>query len=227
MDQRCHPGTRVAILKDLCEWLLDDHERSAPSIYWITGVAGSGKSTISRSLLDMARRMGIALSYFFFSRDHDDRKSCQKLMATVARDLVSYEDPKVIQCLYDVVEKKLDSGPFLDQVHHLLQQPLESASHRVLLIWDALDECMHTDERRLLCKLIMQLPQFPARLSILITCRPESDFESVRLRLSKCRQIRHRNLTFRPGGDDSSTLRDIAHLHCTSLRRDQNCTRDG
>ena len=169
MDQRCHPGTRVAILEDLCQWLLDDYERSAPSIYWITGVAGSGKSTISRSLLDMAQRMRIAHSSFFFSRDHDDRKTCQKLMATIARDLVSYEDPKVIQCVHDAVEKKQDSGPFLDQVHHLLRQPLESASHRVLLIWDALDECMDTDERRLLCELITQLPQFPARLSVLIT----------------------------------------------------------
>ena len=130
-------------------------------------------------------------------------------MATVARDLVSSEDPKVIQCVHDAVEKKLDSRPFLDQVHHLLRQPLESASRRVLLIWDALDECMDTDERRLLCKVITQLPQFPARLSILITCRPESDFESARLRLFECRQIRYRDLTFRPGGDDSSTLRDI------------------
>ena len=152
--------------------------------------------------------MGIAHSYFFFSRDHDDRKTCQKLMATVARDLVSYEDLKVVQCVYDAVEKKLDSGPFLDQVHHLLRQPLETASHRVLLIWDALDECMDTDERDLLCDLITQLPQFPSRLSILITSRPESDFESVRLHLFECQQIRHYELTFRPGGD-SSTLRDI------------------
>ena len=208
MDQRCHPGTRVAILEDLCHWLLDDYERSAPSIYWITGVAGCGKSTISRSLLDMARRMGVAHSCFFFSRDHDDRKTCRKLMATVARDLVSYGDPQVIQCVYDAVEKKVDSGPFLDQVHHLLRQPLESGSDRVLLIWDALDECMDTDERGLLCDLITQLPQFPTRLSILITSRPESDFESVRLHLSERGQIRHRDLTFRPGSD-SSTLRDI------------------
>ena len=207
-DQRCHPGTRVAILDDLRHWLLDDNERSAPSIYWITGVAGCGKSTISRSLLDMARSMGIAHSCFFFSRDHDDRKTCQKLLATVARDLVSHEDPKVIECVYDAVEKKLDSGPFLDQVHHLLRQPLESASHRVVVIWDALDECLDANERSLLCDLITQLPQFPTHLSILITSRPEIDFESVRHHLFQCGQFRHRELTFRPGSD-SSTLRDI------------------
>ena len=218
IDHRCHPGTRLAILEELRHWLLDDHERSAPSIYWITGVAGCGKSTISRSLLDMARRMRIAHSCFFFSRDHDDRKTCQKLMATVARDLVSYEDPMVIQRVYDAVEKKLDSGPFLDQVHHLLRQPLESAPHRVLLIWDALDECMDTDERNLLCDLITQLPQFPSRLSILITSRPESDFESVRLHLFECGQIHHHDLTFRLGSD-SSTLRDIDNY--TAHRFDQ------
>ena len=218
MDPRCHPGTRVAILEELRHWLLDDHERSTPSIYWITGVAGCGKSSISRSLLDLARRMEIAHSCFFFSRDHDDRKTCQKLMATVARDLVSYEDPKVIQCVYDAVEKRLDSGPFLEQVHHLFRQPLESASRRVLLIWDALDECMDTDERGLLCDLITQLPQFPTHLSILITSRPEIDFESVRIHLSECRQIRHHELTFRPGSD-SSTLRDIDTY--TSHRFDQ------
>ena len=209
MDQRCHPETRVAILEDLRHWLLDDSERFAPSIYWITGVTGCGKSTISRSLLDMARRMGIAHSCFFFSRDHDERKTCRKLVVTVARDLVSYKDPKVIQCVHDAVEKKLESAPFLEQVVHLLRQPLESASHhRVLLIWDALDECMDTNERSLLCDLITQLPQFPTRLSILMTSRPESPFESVRRRLFECRQFRHCDLTFRRDSD-STTLRDI------------------
>ena len=129
-------------------------------------------------------------------------------MATVGRDLVSHEDPNVIQCVYDAVQKKLDSGPFPEQVHHLLRQPLESASHRVLLIWDALDECTDNEDRNWLCDLITQLPQFPTSLSILITSRPEIDLESVRLRLFECKQIRHRDLTFRPGSD-SSTLRDI------------------
>ena len=129
-------------------------------------------------------------------------------MTTVARDLVSYEDPKVIQCVHDAVEKKLDLGPFMEQVYHLLRRPLESASHHAVLIWDALDECMDAAERVLLCDLITQLPQFPTRLSILITNRPEIDFESVRLHLSQCRQVRHRSLTFRPGSD-SSTLHDI------------------
>ena len=222
VDPRCQDGTRVAILEELRHWLLDDYERSAPSIYWITGVAGCGKSTISRSLLDMARRMGMAHSCFFFSRDHDDRKTCQKLLATVARDLVSYKDPKVIECVHDAVEKRLDSGPFMEQVYHLLRRPLESASHRVVLIWDALDECMDTAERVLLCDLITQLPQFPTLLSILITSRPEIDFESVQLQLSQSRQIRHRSLTFRPGSD-SSTLRDIDAY--TAHRFDQIRTR--
>jgi hypothetical protein len=152
----------------------------------------------------------IACSWFFFSRDHDDRKTCKKLMTTVARDLVSYEDTdtNAVQCVYDAVGKKLDSISFVDQVHHFLRQPLESASRPVLLVWDALDECVDNDDRRLLCNLITQLPQFPAHLSILITSRPETDFENARNHLSTLMPIHHRELTFRPSSD-SSTLHDI------------------
>ena len=215
-DPRCYSGTRKAILEDLRRCLLNYRDRTAPSIYWITGVPGCGKSTISRSLLDMAKKHTeeqpekIVCSWFFFSRDHDDRKSCKKLMATVARDLVSYDDTdaNAVQCVYDAVEKKLDSSSFVDQVHHFLRQPLESASRPVLLVWDALDECVDNSDRRLLCNLITQLPQFPPHLSILITSRPETDFENARNRLSTLMNIHHRNLTFRLSGD-SSTLHDI------------------
>ncbi|TEA20913.1 hypothetical protein C8034_v008002 [Colletotrichum sidae] len=45
-DPLCHPDTRVDILKEVQDWSKDPNERQ---IYWLSGLAGTGKSTIARS----------------------------------------------------------------------------------------------------------------------------------------------------------------------------------
>ncbi|PHH80298.1 hypothetical protein CDD80_2139 [Ophiocordyceps camponoti-rufipedis] len=59
----CDSGTRMDILQDINDWLVGD----APEhIYWLQGKAGTGKSTISRSVVrNMVYQNRIVASFFF------------------------------------------------------------------------------------------------------------------------------------------------------------------
>ena len=52
----CTPGTRVRILDDITTWAKDNSPES-PNVYWLFGLAGSGKSTIAYTI---ARRFEFA-----------------------------------------------------------------------------------------------------------------------------------------------------------------------
>ncbi|KAJ7683818.1 hypothetical protein B0H14DRAFT_2170432, partial [Mycena olivaceomarginata] len=50
----CAPGTRVEIQEDILKWL-SPQPGTKEHIFWITGIAGSGKSTLSATLVDNLR----------------------------------------------------------------------------------------------------------------------------------------------------------------------------
>ena len=46
----CTPNTRVAILEQIQNWVQDSSPNSAQVFFWLTGQAGSGKSTIAYTI---------------------------------------------------------------------------------------------------------------------------------------------------------------------------------
>jgi len=46
-DDGCHPNTRVDLLRSIQAWA---HQANGKSIFWLNGMAGTGKSTISRTI---------------------------------------------------------------------------------------------------------------------------------------------------------------------------------
>jgi hypothetical protein len=69
-DPRCHPETRVKLLRQITAWA-DDPQGEC--IFWLNGMAGTGKSTISRTvaqLFDERKELGAS---FFFKRGEGDR----------------------------------------------------------------------------------------------------------------------------------------------------------
>ncbi|KAJ6533607.1 hypothetical protein B0H19DRAFT_869608, partial [Mycena capillaripes] len=65
----CAPGTRLEIQTDILEWLssrLPTKER----IFWITGIAGCGKSTLSATVVENLRKNKTSVAaQFFISRN--------------------------------------------------------------------------------------------------------------------------------------------------------------
>ncbi|KPA36747.1 hypothetical protein FLAG1_10462 [Fusarium langsethiae] len=66
----CLPNTRVELLKDIDRWIDDPNSRT---MYWLNGMAGTGKSTISRTAAQARHDRGDLGASFFFKRGEIDR----------------------------------------------------------------------------------------------------------------------------------------------------------
>ena len=64
-DKGCLLGTRMAILEDISEWINSPNE-DVPHIYFLSGVAGSGKSAIAHTVVDKQSPLTLYLIKEFF-----------------------------------------------------------------------------------------------------------------------------------------------------------------
>jgi len=98
---RCLPGTRIAIIRTILEWVTHPYNQS---ILWLSGLAGSGKSTIAATVadcLDEFHRLG---SYIFFSRDVDDLRRPELVIRRWADGLAAF-DSGIAKCLYEALQR--------------------------------------------------------------------------------------------------------------------------
>jgi pantothenate kinase-related protein Tda10 len=84
-EVECLPGTRTKLLQEITEWAFSP---SSKGIFWLQGMAGTGKSTISRTVARSAKdhnghnHLGAS---FFFKRGEADRGNAKKFFPMLAR----------------------------------------------------------------------------------------------------------------------------------------------
>jgi hypothetical protein len=81
----CLPDTRTKLLADVARWMKDP---SAKPVYWLTGVAGTEKSTVAQSVAAMAKEHGCLGGSFFFSSTDE---SAQRRRAVTVIPTISYQ----------------------------------------------------------------------------------------------------------------------------------------
>src|SRR5258708_2653390 len=177
----CLEGTRVEILRTIMEWPKRPITDVSSPVYWVNGLAGIGKSTIARTVAEQAQDSGLPLATFFFTR-HTAALSNAKLFVTSIAFRLAEIFPDFMESICgalkaegDLHEKSLDT-----QFTALLFQPLRSLAltQPLLLVVDALDECVPKDAETILRNVISRCTQVPA-LRILITSRPENHITSL------------------------------------------------
>ncbi|KAJ6528162.1 hypothetical protein B0H19DRAFT_969271, partial [Mycena capillaripes] len=83
----CAPGTRVEIQADIKQWLLLGSS-TKERIFWITGIAGSGKSTLSATVVDNLGKQHIPVAaQFFISRNIPETTNPAKIIPSIAQQL--------------------------------------------------------------------------------------------------------------------------------------------
>ncbi|KAG4255304.1 hypothetical protein FPRO04_03837 [Fusarium proliferatum] len=171
-NSTCLANTRVALLKELSEWIEDD---TSKPILWLNGMAGTGKSTIARTLAKSRAETGDLGASFFFKRGEADRESLAKFVPSIARQLA-----RAVPGYAQIVRKTLDSDPDIvrqavaKQFSELIEAPLqELAKTPLAFVIDALDECEKEDEIKSLIRILSSATSIRKYLRVLITSRPD------------------------------------------------------
>lgn len=200
----CLPGTRVELLKEIQEWIEGDNHRR---IYWLSGMAGTGKSTIALTLAQKYKRAvdardrekAVCLgATFFFSRGSGDLSSASRFSATMAIQLAetSVELRELIENAI-VNNPRLDSLGILTQWEKLILEPLSMCSHSsinrimLLLVVDALDECDSAGDTNAIIRCLEQATRIKGiGCRVFVTSRPE---QSIRLGMDDSTSVPREN----------------------------------
>jgi len=180
---RCLETTRVELLSDIESWLQDS---GGTQFYWLQGIAGTGKSTIARTVASSLHDHQILGASFFFKRGHAQRGNADLFFATIAiqlAQLIPGMDAAVAQALENEVGgyRKGMHAQFRDLVSNPLKatslSPQASRLDLVIVV-DAMDECDsggdRQDETAQVLGYLSQLKDFPGlRLRLVVTSRLE------------------------------------------------------
>ncbi|KAJ7031711.1 hypothetical protein C8F04DRAFT_959944, partial [Mycena alexandri] len=136
----CADNTRVEIQADISQWLLPGSSNKE-HIWWITGIPGSGKSTLSATIVENLREKSTPVAaQFFISRNIPETVDPSKIIPTIAKQLAEYS-PVAAGIIHDVLKRGFP--PRKKQVEELLLAPIQELSrspNAVIIIIDALDE---------------------------------------------------------------------------------------
>ncbi|EEU47186.1 uncharacterized protein NECHADRAFT_36603, partial [Fusarium vanettenii 77-13-4] len=121
-DVACHPNTRVELLKTIYEW---NHDTESPRVFWLQGLAGTGKSTISHTVARDLRGDALGAS-FFFKRGDGERDNARHLFTTIAYQLAR-KLPSLCKHICDAIENdpRMVEGYLSVQFQGLILGPLK------------------------------------------------------------------------------------------------------
>ncbi|KAJ6436187.1 gag protein [Purpureocillium lavendulum] len=177
-NPRCLQDTRVELLQDISLWANDP---GSEAIFWLNGMAGTGKSTVSRTLAQSLASQNQLGASFFFKRGEADRGSMSKLFPTMAADLTRRQP-----AIAHHIKSAIDSDPTIlgktmrEQFDKLIWDPIlmisrgSQITEPIIIIVDALDECDREDDVRLMIRLFSRAGTLqPVQLKIFLTSRPD------------------------------------------------------
>jgi hypothetical protein len=175
-------GTRGEILQQLEHWLED---KQGQPIFWLNGLAGTGKSTIAQTFAEIAFAEGKLGASFFCSRDFEDRSNIQMIFPTLALQL-AYQHPYFREQLLRVLKANPGIGhqSLCSQLEKLIISPFKATHISTLIIIDALDECKDVEPASAILSTLSRYVDDIPKVKFFITGRPEPRIHSgFRLKL--------------------------------------------
>jgi hypothetical protein len=171
---QCLRETRVDIRRQIAEWA---DNPDGPCIFWLHGMAGTGKSTISRTIARLFDDTGQLGASFFFKRGEGDRGDSKRFFTTIAAQL-AYNFPAVKPFILEAIEgdPAISDKSLKYHFEQLIKRPLSAGIRdvsTVVLVIDALDECKEVSIINVLTLLKRAVEVKPVRLRIFLTSRPE------------------------------------------------------
>ncbi|RDW58305.1 hypothetical protein BP5796_12235 [Coleophoma crateriformis] len=176
-EPSCFPKTRTDLLNEIQNWF--DGE-SPQSIFWLNGLAGTGKSTIAQTVAATCSTKKTLGASFFFSRGGEDVGHAEKFVTTIAFQLAKFI-PDLKRKICDSISTRSDiaTQSLRDQWQDLVLSPLSNLGDnhdrsRYALIIDALDECENQNDIQIIQQLLSQVRSLKVvQLRVFLTSGPE------------------------------------------------------
>ena len=168
----CLKGTRGAVLSAIELWARDPDKLP---VYWLNGLAGTGKSTIAKTIAERLFADGLLGASFFCSRDSEDRRNLQLIFPTLATQLARrYTKFRSIFIPMIRSDPNIAYEPLYNQMKKLIVQPLDECGFSTVIVIDALDECEDEESASAILSVLGRLvPEIP-KVRFFLTGRPES-----------------------------------------------------
>ena len=169
-------GTRQDVLREIEHWLTDNQDQR---VFWLNGLAGTGKSTIAQTFAETSFADGKLGASFFCSRDFADRSNLRKIFPTLAFQL-AYKYPLFRKELLQALKARPHAGQesLCSQMENLIVGPLKVASISTLIIIDALDECKGKEPASAILSMLSHFIDKIPNVKFFITGRPEPPIRS-------------------------------------------------
>ena len=148
-------------------------------MFWLNGLAGTGKSTIAQSFSDMIANDGFLGASFFCSRDYLDRRVLKNIFPTLAYQLACHY-PSFRSYVIAVIKKDptLAHTSLISQLENLLITPLSEAKVSCVIVIDALDECIDDQPASAILSVLGRFAKQLPLVKFFITGRPEPRIRS-------------------------------------------------
>ncbi|KAF9645847.1 hypothetical protein BDM02DRAFT_3262668 [Thelephora ganbajun] len=167
----CLKGTRGAVLDEIELWARDSDK---PPVYWLNGLAGTGKSTIAQTVAERIFAGGRLGASFFCSRDFQDRRNLKFIFPTVAVQLArNYPEFRSIFVPLVQSDPEIAHESLYNQMDKLIVRPLKQSHISTVIVIDALDECKDEEPASAILSVLGRFVSQIPKVKFFVTGRPE------------------------------------------------------
>ena len=161
----------MAVLDEIDQWI-NNFEK--PSVYWLNGLAGTGKSAIAQTIAERMSEDGKLGASFFCSRDFEERSDLQLIFPTLAVQLAR-KYTRFRSIFVPLVQS--DPGIAYESPYHqldkLIVRPLKEAAISTLIVIDALDEFKDDESDSAILSVLGRLVSEIPKVKFFLTGRPD------------------------------------------------------
>jgi AAA ATPase domain len=179
-DKGCLSGTREAIIEEITQWVNSPDGDNVSRIFFLSGVAGSGKSAIAHTIAQLFdQQMRLGSSYCFDRADQVNRRP-NNLLTTISLNIADL-DQNWKTCLCNTIKGNRSLCTTLSVTEQFKKFILEPAKALttvgpILIVIDAVDESAEEVSRKTLLDVLAKgISDLPSNFRFLITARPERD----------------------------------------------------
>ena len=143
-------------------------------VYWLNGLAGTGKSAIAQTFAERAFADGHLGASFFCSRESADRGNLQFIFPTLAVQLArKYTEFRSILVPLARSDPDILRASLYRQMEEMIVRPLKKSGISTVIVIDALDECEDEEPASVILSILGRFVSEIPEVKFFITGRPE------------------------------------------------------